>query len=160
MAFSPLAKIDGVTNAILLRGKNVGELLLAGPGAGSLPTATAVVGDIVEAARGSEIPSRGVSSKDLKKFPIKKITEIESEYYLRFAVKDTPGVISDISKVLAKNKLNIRDILQLDLKEFEKDVPLAVILHKNSEASVRKAVAEIDKLKCVRGRTVILRVEE
>ncbi|MCF7845769.1 MAG: homoserine dehydrogenase [Candidatus Peribacteraceae bacterium] len=159
-ADSPLAKIDGVTNGILLRGKNLGELLLAGPGAGSLPTATAVVGDIIEAARGSTIPSRGVPEKSLQNFPIKKIDAVESEFYLRFSVKDTPGVISDISRVLAKNKLNIRDILQLDLKEFKRDVPLAVLLHKNSEAKVRKAVAEIDKLKCVSGRSFLLHVEE
>ncbi|MFH0776571.1 MAG: homoserine dehydrogenase, partial [Patescibacteria group bacterium] len=157
---SKLAKIEGVTNGILLRGKNLGELLLAGPGAGSLPTATAVVGDIIEAARDSKIPSRGIPEKALQKFPIKKFDAIESEFYLRFAVKDEPGVIQEISKVLAKFALNIRDILQLDLKEFKKDVPLAVLLHKNSEAKVRAAIAVIDKLKCVRGKTVLLHVEE
>ncbi|MFH0834427.1 MAG: homoserine dehydrogenase, partial [Patescibacteria group bacterium] len=157
---SKLAKIEGVTNGILLRGKNLGELLLAGPGAGSLPTATAVVGDIIEAARDSQIPSRGIPEKALQKFPIKKLDAIESEFYLRFSVKDTPGVIREISTVLAKFDLNIRDILQLDLKEFEKDVPLAVLLHKNSEAKVRAAIAAIDKLKCVRGKTVLLHVEE
>ncbi len=157
---SPLAKIDDVVNGILLRGKNVGEILLSGPGAGSLPTATAVVGDIIEAARGSNIPSRGIAQKDLQKFPIKKIEEVESEHYLRFNVKDQPGVVRDISNVFAKHKLNIRDILQLDLKEFEKDVPFVVLLHKAPEAKVRKAIGEIDKLKCVRGKTVVLKVEE
>ncbi len=157
---SPLAKIGGVTNAVSIHGKNLGEIILSGPGAGSLPTATAVVGDIVEAARDSRIPIRGIPQKDLQKFPIKKIEEIESEYYLRFGVRDQPGVIRDISSVLSKYKLNMRDILQLDLQEFKKEVPLAMILHKNSESKVRKAVGEIDRLKCVRGKTVVLRVEE
>ena len=156
---SPLAKIDGVTNAVAIRGKNLGEILLAGPGAGSLPTATAVVGDIVEAARGSTIPSRGIPETALVEFPLKNSDAIESEFYLRFSVKDTPGVLREISATLAKFDLNIRDILQLDLKEFEKNVPLAVLLHRNSEAKVRAAVTEIDKLKCIDGETIVLRVE-
>ena len=157
---SPLAKIGGVTNAVSIHGKNLGEIILSGPGAGSLPTATAVVGDIIESARNSKISIRGISQKDLQKFPIKKITEIESEYYLRFGVRDQPGVIRDISGVLAKHKLNVRDILQLDLQEFKKEVPLAMILHKNSELKIRKAVEEIDRLKCTREKTIVLRVEE
>jgi homoserine dehydrogenase len=157
---SPLAKIDGVTNAVAFHGENLGEIILFGPGAGSLPTATAVVGDIIETARGSVIPSRGVPESSLQKFPMKKIEDVKSEYYLRFGVKDEAGVIRDISNVLARHKLNIRDILQLDLNEFKKEVPLVILLHKNSETKVRDAVAEIDKLKCVNGGTVVLRVEE
>ncbi|MFH1546325.1 MAG: homoserine dehydrogenase [Patescibacteria group bacterium] len=157
---SPLAKIDGVTNAVAFHGKNLGEIILSGPGAGSLPTATAVVGDIIEAARGSGIANRGVAEDSLEKFPIKKIENVESEYYLRFGVKDEAGVIRDISKVLAKFDLNIRDILQLDLKEFQREVPLVILLHKNSESKIRKAVGEINRLKCVCGKTVVLRVEE
>ncbi|MBU1089456.1 homoserine dehydrogenase [Patescibacteria group bacterium] len=157
---SPLAKIDGVTNAVAFHGKNLGEIILSGPGAGSLPTATAVVGDIIEAARGSGIANRGMAEDSLEKFPIKKIENVESEYYLRFGVKDEAGVIRDISKVLAKFDLNIRDILQLDLKEFQREVPLVILLHKNSESKIRKAVGEINRLKCVCGKTVVLRVEE
>ncbi len=157
---SPLAKIDGVINGALICGKNLGDILLSGPGAGSLPTASAVVGDIIEAARGSNLPIRGVAAEHLQKFPIKKIDEIESEYYLRFGVKDQPGVIRDISKIFAKHDLNIRDILQMDLQEFKKEVPLAVILHRANEAKVRAAVKEIDQLKCISGKTVVLRVEE
>lgn len=157
---SPLAKIDGVTNAVAVHGQNLGQIILSGPGAGSLPTATAVVGDIIEAARGSQIASRGVPESKLAKFPIKKIDAIESEFYLRFAVKDVAGVIRDISNVLAKYELSIRDILQLDLNEFKREVPLVILLHKNSELLVRKAVEEINRLKCVNGKTVVLRVEE
>jgi homoserine dehydrogenase len=173
-ADSPLAKIDGVINGVKLCGKNLGEVLLSGPGAGSLPTATAVVGDIVEAARGlhrecdcgdceccpEAAPIRGVAGDDLQKLPIKRIEEIESEYYLRFGVKDEAGVIRDISNVLARHKLNIRDILQLDLNEFKKEVPLVVLLHKANEAQVKKAVGEINRLKCVNENAVVLRVEE
>ena len=159
---SPLAKIDGVVNAVSIHGKNLGEILLSGPGAGSLPTATAVVGDIIETARdcSSNIPIRGIPQKDLREFPIKKIDEVDSEYYLRFGVKDQPGVIRDISNVLAKYELNVRDILQLDLKEFEKEVPLSIILHKANESKVKDAVEEIDNLKCVNGKTVVLRAEQ
>ena len=69
-------------------------------------------------------------------------------------------MIRDISNVLAKHKLNIRDILQLDLNEFKKEVPLVVLLHKANEAQVRKVVGEINRLKCVNGEAVVLRVEE
>lgn len=170
-AASPLAKINGVINGVLLCGENLGEILLSGPGAGSLPTATAVVGDVIEAARAllcdcdcrcncGSAPVRGVAPKDLKALPIKPIAEVESEYYLRFSVKDQPGVIRDISNALARHKLNIRDILQLDLGEFKKDVPLVILLHSAKEAVVCKAVREIDRLGCSRGKAVVLRVEE
>jgi homoserine dehydrogenase len=164
-ADSTLAKISGATNAVSIYGNSAGEILLSGQGAGSLPTATAVVGDIIEAARASScgcasVPIRGAQADKLKAYPIKKIDEIDSEYYLRFTVKDQPGVIRDISGVLAKHKLNVRDILQMDLHEFDKEVPLAVILHKANEAKLRKAVSDIEKLSCTKGRTVVLRVEQ
>ncbi len=161
---SPLAKIDGATNAISLWGPHLGECILAGQGAGSLPTATAVVGDLIEAARavlhGSAVPVRGVQPSQLVSLPVKKIAEVASEYYLRFTVRDTPGVVRDISRVLAKHKLNVRDIMQLDLKEFTKAVPLVMIVHKTREGILRKAISEIDRLSCVRAKTVVLRVEE
>jgi len=162
---STLAKVSGVMNAVSLHGSNLGEVLLSGLGAGSLPTATAVVGDIVEAARmvitqKLNVPVRGVLPSKIQSLTVKKIDDIESEFYLRFNVKDQPGVIHEISGVLAKYKLNVRDILQLDLREFKKDVPLAIILHVSRESIVREAVLEINKLKCVSGKTVVIHSEE
>lgn len=164
-ATSPLAKIDRELNATLLRGPHVRELLLSGYGAGSLPTASAVVGDIVEAARAiasgcPPLPPRGAVPTALIDIPIRPIGDVESEYYLRFMVRDCPGVIRDLSTILANHQLSIRDILQLDLKEFEKETPLVVILHRARESTVRAAIAEIDALPVVHGKTVVLRVEE
>jgi homoserine dehydrogenase len=162
---SALVKIDDAVNAVAFYGKNLGECLLSGLGAGSLPTATAVVGDIIEAARAlvaknSGVPSCGIDLAELKTLPIKKIEDVVSEFYLRFLVRDEPGVVSQISRVLAKFKLNIRDILQLDLKEFKKEVPLAMILHSAKEKQVRSAVAAINRLKYVKGDSIMLRAEE
>ena len=155
---SALAKVDGVTNAISICGQNLGECLLSGLGAGSLPTATAVVG---EASRTiisgcSAVPVRVFQPKNIAKLPIKKMEDIVSEYYLRIGVEEKPGVIRDIAIVLAKYGLNIRDILQLDFDQ----VPIVIILDPAKESVVRKAVKEIDKLKCASRKTVVLRVEE
>lgn len=162
---SALAKVDGVVNAVSVCGPNLGECLLSGFGAGSLPTATAVVGDIVEAAKAIVsknfcAPIRGVSPDAVTEIPVKKIEDVVSEYYLRIDVDERPGVIRDVATALANHDLSIKDILQLDILDFEKPVPIVIILQPAKEATVREAVKEIESLDCTSGKAVVIRVEE
>jgi len=164
-ADSMLAKIDGSTNAVMLHAAAAGDVLLSGAGAGSLPTASAVVGDIIEAARtvidgSTAVPNRGMQPDQISQLPIKPIGETVSGFYLRFVVKDQSGIIQSISAVLVKYKLSIRDILQLDLHEFTQAVPLAIVLHPAQEQTVRLAIRELNKLRCMAERVVVLRVED
>ncbi|MDD3066972.1 MAG: homoserine dehydrogenase [Candidatus Gracilibacteria bacterium] len=163
-ADSALAKIGGVINAVQIYGKNMGSCLLSGRGAGSLPTATAVVGDIIEAARDtligkSAVPVCGYQPEKLVEFKICKIEESTSAYYLRFSVKDLPGVIRDISTILAKHNLSIHTFLQFGKPHPDNYRPIAMVLHPAKFGDVKRAVVEIDKLKCVDRKTLILRVE-
>lgn len=158
---SPLAKIDGVTNAVSFSSKNLGEITLAGPGAGSLPTATAIISDLLEVSQiiFSAKITKPAKTPFFQKLPLQKIEAVPSEYYLRFLVRDKPGVIATISKILAKYSLGIRDILQLDLKEFKKAVPLAIILHPAIEKNVRAALQAIEQAHCIQKSPVCLHVE-
>lgn len=161
--YSALAKISGSINAVSLYGPNINVCTLSGPGAGSLPTATAVVGDLIELARtafdSAQVPVCTVRITKLKNLVIKPIDAVFSKYYLRFVVKDSPGVIRDVSRILAKYKLNIRDFLQLDYKQFKNAVPMMLILSTAQESILRKAVRELDLLPCMKTKTVVLRVE-
>jgi len=173
-----LAKIDGSTNAVQLHAAGAGDVTLVGAGAGSLPTASAVVGDVVEAARSvilsqskydrlsfdklrmTGVPNLGTQEGDMQTLPISPIGETTSGFYLRFAVKDQPGIVQAISTVLTKNHLSIRDMLQLDLHEFTQAVPLAVVLHPAEEQKIRHAVRELNRLRCMAEKVVVLRVED
>ena len=160
-ADSALAKIGGVINAVQIYGENMESCLLSGRGAGSLPTATAVVGDIIEAARDtlvgkSAVPVCGYQPEKLVEFKMRKAGEITNAYYLRFSVKDVPGVIRDISTTLAKHKLSIHSFVQFAKPHPETFCPVVMVLHPAKLGEVQKAVAEIDKLRCVNQKTLIL----
>jgi homoserine dehydrogenase len=162
-AESTLSKIGGVINAVQIYGKNLGSCLLSGRGAGSLPTATAVVGDIIEAARDtligkSAVPVCGYQPEKLVEFKMRKIEESVSAYYLRFSVKDLPGVIRDISAILAKHNLSIHTFLQFEEHHPSSYRPIAMVLHPAKFGDVKRAVAAIDKLKCVDRKTLVLPV--
>lgn len=160
---SLLSKVAGVTNAVTFFGQNCGEITLAGPGAGSLPTATAIIADVLEATqriqqeRSKLGPQAAVPL--LNKIPLQKNSLLKNEYYLRFLVRDEPGILAKITNIFGKFELNIRDILQLDLKEFKKAVPLAIILHQADEKRVQAALQKIKTIKCMKEAPVCLRFE-
>jgi len=158
----PLATVNGVFNAIFVRGDAVGESMLYGRGAGMMPTASAVVSDIVSIALGNGprafeglrvFPGR---TKQVKVLPAE---EIESRYYLRFKVKDRPGVLSAISGVLAKNSISIVSAIQQGRSEYEA-VPVLLITHFAKERGIREALREIDGLDSVVAPTKLIRVED
>jgi homoserine dehydrogenase len=154
-----LASVNGSFNAIYLNGDEIGDMLLYGRGAGSRPTASAVVADIVDLAkvRCANVPSLPYPA--FEQISAKKLIDISSRYYLRFSVIDKPGVLSQIANKLGKASISISDVMQRERKAG-KVVPLIVLTHATSEKDLRSAIAEINKLSCIRKKTQVLRIEE
>lgn len=162
---SPIAQVGGVYNAIHLIGDSVGDVVLYGKGAGSLPTASAVVGDIIDLARNRitqiscRVPPTSFQWEQRQAIPIKPMANIESMYYLRCMVKDQPNVLSKISGILGAHGISISSVLQKGRKAGQ-TVPLVILTHRSQEAAVQLALQEINALPLVSEPTTLLRMEE
>lgn len=160
-----IAKVGGVYNGIYLVGDAVGETLFYGKGAGSLPTASAVVGDILEIARNilkgacGRVPATSYRPADRRPLALKPVEEIESLYYLRIMALDRPGVLSRISGILGKYNISISSVIQKGRRAGH-SVPVVMMTHRARECDVRSALTEIDALPMVSDRTVLIRVED
>ncbi|MCF8720760.1 homoserine dehydrogenase [Nitrospina gracilis] len=161
----PMANVNGVLNAIMVRDDLMEENVLVGHGAGSLPTGSAVVGDIVEIARNilsgasGRVPAQSFQSHSLKKIPLKPTHEIEGEYFLRFLVQDKPGVLSKISGILGRHDISIESMIQRGRDMDGKGVPLVMMTHQAKEKNIQQALKEIEQLDVVCEKTVLIRVE-
>jgi homoserine dehydrogenase len=159
----PIATVDGVFNALSVVGDAVGSTMFYGRGAGDMPTGSAVVSDIIDIGRdilaGCADRSPVTAFRERKTLTIRKMDDITSCYYLRFSAMDKPGVLSRISGVLGKNNISISSVIQKGRGEAEA-VPLVMMSHEAVERDVRKALEEINKMDCVAGATVVIRVEE
>lgn len=156
-----LANVNGSFNAVQICGDEVGEVLFYGRGAGSHPTASAVFADLVDIAKGgiygpiqNSLSMRGTGG-GLK---VRSIASTDSRYYLRFHVIDQPGVLAGISNVLGKYKISISDVIQQE-RSAGKIVPLIMLTHETHEKSVRQAVQAIDRMKPIKGRSQVIRIE-
>jgi len=164
-AGSPIAQVGGVYNAIHLIGDAVGDVVLYGKGAGSLPTASAVVGDIIDLARNREshvscrVPPTSFQWEHRRAIPIRPMANIESMYYLRCMVKDQPNVLSKISGILGGHGISISSVLQKGRKVGQA-VPLVILTHRSQEAAIQSALQEINELPLVFEPTTLLRMEE
>jgi homoserine dehydrogenase len=160
-----IATVGGVYNGIYLVGDAVGETLFYGKGAGSMPTASAVVGDILEIARNilkgscGRVPAAAYQPAWRQAHALKPIEEIESLYYLRIMAQDRPGVLSKISGILGKYNISISSVIQKG-RRAGRSVPVVMMTHKALERDVRSALDEIDALPLVSGKTVLIRVED
>jgi homoserine dehydrogenase len=163
-AGSPIAQVGGVYNAIHLIGDAVGDVVLYGKGAGSLPTASAVVGDIMDLARNRmhriscRVPPTSFQWEARRSIPIQPIAEIESTYYLRCMVKDQPNVLSKIAGILGGQGISIASVLQKGRKEGQ-TVPLVILTHRAKEACIQAALHEVNALPLVSEPTTLLRME-
>jgi homoserine dehydrogenase len=162
---NPLAKVSDVYNAVLVEGDFVGKTMLYGRGAGSRPTASAVVSDIVDIAKSiGSCKSQSWFWESKEKLRINK--NFYSRYYLRFDVPDRPGVLAKIANVLAEYQISIASVLQKEKvckvagREGQPIVPLVILTHKAYEMDMQKAIGEIQQLPVVEGKPVIIRVEE
>ncbi|SHK22084.1 homoserine dehydrogenase [Thermocrinis minervae] len=163
---NPLAKVSDVYNAVLLEGDFVSKVMLYGKGAGSHPTATSVLSDILDAVKFMACkeghPQRFFWSSE--KLEINK--NFYSRYYLRFDVPDRPGVLASVARVLADYNISIASVLQkekvchLSGREGQPIIPLVILTHKAYEKDMKRALEDIVKLPVVEGNPVLIRVEE
>lgn len=160
----PMADVDGVFNAIRLTGDFVGPVMLYGRGAGMEPTASAVVGDLMDISRnilagiGQRVSARGFRDDKVANLPIKPIGEIISRYYLRFSALDQPGVLAAIAGSLGNNGISIESMIQTG--RSGDSVPIVIITHEAAERDVLAALAEIDGLEMIREKSCFIRIED
>ncbi len=160
-----MANVNGSLNAIRVCDDLMEENILIGHGAGALPTGSAVVGDVVEIARnilfgiGERVPAGSFQNKEIKAIPLKNISEVESEYFLRFSVLDKPGVLSKISGILGNHSISIESMIQRGRAGRGQGVPLVMMCHKSSEKNIQAALKEIEKLDVVCEKPNLIRVE-
>ena len=155
-----LAKVDGVLNAVQVEADLVGRVLFQGPGAGSLPTTSAVMADVLEAAR--TIVNGGQASQwrytaDVTMSPM---AELVSRYYIRVEVADRPGVLAGIAKAFGDNNVSIASVIQKETDEEAQTAELAIMTHAAREDSVQASIQQIEALDEVRQVGNSLRVED
>jgi homoserine dehydrogenase len=159
---SLISNVNGVFNAVYIEGDAIGKALYYGRGAGEMPTASAVVSDIVDIARnirtGAVERIYGLGMPVNQELSIRKMEDISSCYYLRFSALDKPGVLSRISGILGGFNISIKSVIQKERKK-EKAVPLVMMTHKARERDVTLALKKINKLSIVSGKTLFIRVE-
>jgi homoserine dehydrogenase len=161
-----IANVEGVMNGILVKGDAVGPTLYYGAGAGALPTASAVVADLIDVTRlitadpEHRVPHLAFQPDQLSQVPILGIQEVETSYYLRMRVTDKPGVLADITRILADSKISIDAMVQKEPGKGEKRVDIVMLTHQALEKNVNQAIARIEKLSTVVGAVTRIRLEE
>ncbi len=165
-ASSLLAKVDGSMNAVAVAGDAVGPTLFYGAGAGELPTASAVVADLIELARErrraqvGRVAPLSYLPHTMRPLPLLPLGELEGRAYLRFQVLDRPGVLAQIGALLGDQGISIESLIQKGRAEPGGSVPVLVLTHPASEAAIRRALDGIDQLPDVAAPTRFVRIEE
>jgi homoserine dehydrogenase len=157
-ATSPLAHVDGVFNAVMVEGDHVGRVMLEGRGAGAGPTASAVVADLIDIARGRHTPPFGMAGHHLSAEPSVPIARRVGAAYLRLMVLDRPGVIADVSAVLRDHVVSLESMIQRGRAPNE-TVPVVLTTHPCEEAALAAALARIAKLGSVVEPPTMIRIE-
>ncbi len=159
-----LASIKGTVNAITVSADAVGDIMLYGHGAGMMPTASAVLSDIVDIARNilsgtvRRVPALSYQRENIRKIPILPIDDLITHYYLRFSALDRPGVLSTISGIIGKYGISLQSVHQKGRK-MNGAVPLVMLSHRAREADVKCALNEINALDVVSSEAVLIRIE-
>ena len=155
----PLAKVNGVYNAIYVIGDAVGETMFFGEGAGSLPAASAVVGDLIEAARHIERGCAGlVGCTCTEHIPVRDIADLETSYYVRLHVRDEPGVLASIAGIFGERGVSLASVIQK--RADDGGAEIVWITHRAAERDMRAALQMIGALEVVDAIGSVLRVEE
>jgi len=155
---APLARVDGVYNAVVTEGDFVGRVMLEGRGAGAGPTASAVVADLVDLARGRTTPVWGVAAGALSAAPSVPIDAHVGCYYLRLMVVDRPGVIADVTAVLRDLGVSLESMLQRGRAPGEA-VPVVMVTHETAESAMTEALRRIGALDAVLETPMVVRIE-
>ncbi|HXK21928.1 MAG TPA: homoserine dehydrogenase [Myxococcota bacterium] len=165
-AASLLAKVDGAMNAIAVHGNAVGPTLFYGAGAGQMPTASAVVADLIEIAREIRRGSAGRVAplsylpESLRPWPLVPLAELRGRAYLCFTVEDRPGVLGHLATLLGEHDIGIESVIQQRSEARAGIVPVVVLTHPAREGDVRNALERIDRLHDVAAPTRMIRIEE
>ena len=160
-----LSNVNGTLNAITVSADAAGDILLYGRGAGMMPTASAVVGDLVDISRNlitgatARVPLLSCQTNQIRKIPVRPISDIITHYYLRFSALDKPGVLSTISGILGKYGISIKNAYQKGRK-MNGSVPLVMLTHSAKEASAIKALNDIASLDVVSAKPIMIRIED
>jgi homoserine dehydrogenase len=160
-----IANVEGVMNGILIKGDAVGPTLYYGAGAGSLPTASAVVADLVDVTRlitadpEQRVPHLAFQPDQLSDEPVLSIDQVETSYYFRMRVHDKPGVLADIARTLADSRISIEAMVQKEPGEGERQVDIVLLTDRALEKDVNRAIAKIEKLPTVVGAVTRIRME-
>ncbi|HWS03833.1 MAG TPA: homoserine dehydrogenase [Gammaproteobacteria bacterium] len=160
-----IANVDGVMNAVLVKGDAVGPTLYYGAGAGAEPTASAVVADLVDVTRvltadpGNRVPHLAFQPNALSDIPILSMEDIETAYYLRLLALDRPGVLADITRILGDLGISIEAIIQKEAAPEETRVPIILLTHVVREGQMNQAIANIEALDSVDGKVTRIRLE-
>ena len=160
-----LSTVEGVFNAVYIKGDAIGPTLFYGQGAGQMPTGSAVVSDLVELGRnllvqtqGRRVPLLSYQESAIEKIPLKKMGDVVMRFYMRFSALDRPGVLSRISGILGKNEISISAVIQKGRK-INGAVPIVMMTHEAKEENLHRALREIDRLNVILGKTIFIRVE-
>ncbi len=155
---SPIAHVDGVFNAVITQGDFVGPSVFEGRGAGEGPTASAVVADLIDIARGLNVPAFGLPAGQLVARPTIPMARHAGPYYIRLMVVDRPGVIADVAACLRDEQVSVESMLQRS-RNPDEAVPVVLTTHEASEASLGRALASIERLGTVLEPPHMIRIE-
>ena len=160
-----IANVDGVMNAVLVKGDAVGPTLYYGAGAGAEPTASAVVADLVDVVRAltadpeNRVPHLAFQPDALADIPILPMSEVETAYYLRMQAEDRPGVLADVTRILADAGISIEAIIQKEQAPEAQHVPVIMLTHGVREGKMNEAIRRIEGLGSISGAVTRIRVE-
>jgi len=161
-----IANVEGAMNAVLVKGDVVGSTLYYGKGAGAEPTASAVIADLVDVTRmhtadpEHRVPHLAFQPDAVKSIPVLAMGEVETSYYFRMRVEDRPGVLADITRILADQQISIDAMIQREPAEGEEQTDIIMLTHQTREKNADAAIARIEALPVVKGKVVRLRLEE
>lgn len=162
---NPLSNVNGSLNAITVSGDAISDIMLYGHGAGMMPTASAVVGDIVDLARNiiygsvGRVPILSHPIENIRPIPVMPVDHIVSHYYFRFSALDQPGVLSKIAGVLGHHGISIQSVQQKGRKS-NGAVPVVMLIHRVEEVNVKRALEEIEKFEVVDDTPMVIRIED
>ncbi len=154
---SYIGNVNGVMNAVILDGNPVGQSILQGEGAGPGPTSSALMSDLLSILRGNIKNPFGISNKNRKNISAFDVNNYENSLYLRFEVKDKPGVLSEITKNLAKNKISIQRMIQIPYNKLQK-ASIVIITHKTKQINSNRLLRGLEKNKEILKKPVLIRL--
>ena len=161
-----IANVEGVMNAVLVKGDAVGATMYYGRGAGAEPTASAVVADLVDVTRmltsdpENRVPHLAFQPDALSNAPILPIEDVRTAYYLRLKAFDRPGVLADVTRILADLEISIDAMIQKEPAEGEELVDVILLTHQTVEKAINQAMTKIEALPTIAGKVVRIRLEE